>query len=96
MPGSPALYFVDFSYGSDAVSLNDVLNVMAKDLPKHGFSDVRKGQTYVAVRTANSHGFVAFVGPWPNGSFAVIVAAGDEATSTRDKLVSRLKSYHWL
>jgi len=96
MSGSPALYYTQLRYGTAAASLSDVLNVMMNDLPQHGFTDVRKGQTYVAVRTANSHGAVAFVGPWPGGSHAVIMAAGDEATATRDGLVARLKSYRWL
>lgn len=96
MPGSPALYFTDFQYGSDAATLQDVLTVIAQDLPQHGFTDVQKGTTYVACRTPNSHNAVGFVGPWPNGSFAVVMAAGDDATKSRDKLVARLKSYAFL
>ena len=96
MPGSPALYFTDFQYGTDAASLQDVLNVIAQDLPQHGFTAIQKGNTYVACRTANSHNAIAFVGPWPKGSFAVVMGAGDEAKTSRDTLVQRLKSYKFL
>jgi hypothetical protein len=93
MPGSPALYFKDLAYGSQAATMGDVLGIMMKDLPSHGFSNVKSGQNWIAVRTPSSHGCVAFVGSWPAHSFAVIMAAGDDAEATRDKLVARLDSY---
>ena len=82
MPGSPALYFTDFQYGTDAASLQDVLNVIAQDLPQQGFTAIQKGNTYVACRTANSHNAIAIVGPWPQGSYAVVITAGDEAKTS--------------
>lgn len=96
MPGSPPLYYTDLPYGTEAASLQDVLTVIAADLPKHGFTGVQKGNTYVACRTANSHNAIGFVGPWPKGSFAVVMAAGDEAKTSRDALVARLNSYKFL
>ena len=93
MPGSPALYYTDLRYGTPAASLQDVLNTIAADLPTQGFTGIQKGSTYVACKTANSHNAIGFVGPWPNGSFAVVMAAGDDAKTSRDKLVGRLKGY---
>jgi hypothetical protein len=78
------------------VTLTEVLTELENDLPNHGFTNVRRGGTNVSGRNANSHGCVAFVGAWPDDSFAVIMAAGDDAKATRDKLEARLRSYNWL
>ena len=96
MPVSPALHFVDFKYGSPAVNMTEVLMTLENDLPNHGFTDVQRGGNNVSARTASTHGCVAFVGAWPDHSFAVIMAAGDGAKATRDKLEARLKSFNWL
>lgn len=96
MPGSPPLYFDQYHFGSPSSDVPGVLTVIAQDLPKHGFTDIQKGKTYVACRTKNSHAAVAIVGPWPQGSYAVVMAAGDEAKTSRDSIMAYLKSIAFL
>jgi hypothetical protein len=96
MPGSPPLWFSDMPYGTDAASLSDVLNVIAQDLPKHGFTDIQKSNFAVGCRTKNSHNVIAFVGSWPKSTHALVMSGGDDAKTSRDALVARLKSYKFL
>jgi hypothetical protein len=78
----PALYFDKYHFGTPTDSASAILGAIAQKLPKLGFTDIQKGTTYVACRTKNSHAVIAIVGPWPQGSYAVVITAGDEAKTS--------------
>ena len=87
MPGAPALYFNKRQLGTPTDSAQQILSAIAQKLPGLGFTDIQKGTTYVACRTKNSHAAIAIVGPWPAGSYAVVMTAGDDAKTSLDTLM---------
>ena len=88
----PALYFDKYHFGTPTDSASSILAGIAQKLPKLGFTDIQKGTSYVACRTKNSHAVIAIVGPWPQGSYAVVIAAGDEAKTSLATIMDYLKS----
>jgi hypothetical protein len=90
MPGSPALFWEAFPYGSVATDGLQALFFAARDAMENaGLTDVIIQQRDVAGRTSNSHAAITFIEG--THTTAVIVAAGDDALIVLQKLVKELK-----
>jgi hypothetical protein len=97
MPGSPALFFETFPYGSVAAeSFNDLFGAASQAMNAAGLTDIVKQQSDVAGRTPNSHAAIIFVGGTPHNTTAVIMVAGDDAFPVLGKLATALRNIKFL
>lgn len=95
-PGSPALYFNSFGYAPAGQSTLDLATgIYGRFSETSGFYDVRKGSSWVGIRTANTQGFVEFIGFYPN-TVAVVVSAGDDSYSVLNQMVYIIQHTYWL
>lgn len=97
MPGSPALFWESFPYGSAAADSFQTLFFAARDAMKNaGLTDVIIQEGDVAGRTPNSHAAITFIGGTFSNTTAVVMAAGDDALIVLQRLVQELKKINFL
>ena len=94
---APALYWQSYIFESAAIEgIQDLKSVALNSMKEIGLANAKINQSDVNGSNNDSIVAVCYVDLGPKKWMAIVMAAGSEALSLKNKLITKFENVHWL